>query len=95
MINGNIIEFIDLLSYGEELVFTYKEQSYFIQGWWDKDGSHAAMVLTTVDETEFNGYLWECHRKTMKLCAEAFLSEPMWNGKTFIQIQDKVIWSDW
>ena len=96
MINGNITEFIDLLSYGEELVFTYREQKYFLQGWWDKDNSQATMVLTTVDKEKFNGYVWECHKKNMKLCADTFLSEPMCGtAKIFYQIQDKVTWSDW
>ncbi|MBQ9046522.1 MAG: hypothetical protein IJ120_01365 [Solobacterium sp.] len=95
MIGGNYTEFIDLLTYGEELVFIYKEKKYFLQGWWNDDKTQATMVLTVVDDSDFNGYHWECHQDHMRKCAEAFLSEPLWGGKNFNQIQEDVIWTDW
>ena len=95
MIGGNYTEFIDLLTYGEELVFIFKEKKYFLQGWWNDDKTQATMVLTAVDDSDFNGYLWECHQNHMSKCADSFLSEPLWDGKNFNQIQEEVIWSDW
>lgn len=95
MIDGKYTEFVDLLSYGEELVFIYKDKKYFLQGWWNDENTQATMVLTTVDGNRYDGYIWECQKSRMSDCAEAFLSEPLWDGKDFNQIQNEVIWSDW
>ena len=53
------------------------------------------MVLTVIDDSDFNDYLWECHQDHMSKCADSFLSEPLWNGKNFNQIQEDVLWTDW
>ena len=93
MKNGDISEFIDQLYYGGELVFEYESKKYFLQGW-TKDNI-CKMVLDIVSDVPFHGYLWEYEAETMKECAEAFLTAPLWNGKDFQQVQEDVIWSDW
>ena len=93
MINGNLTEFIDQLYYGQELVFTYEDRKYFIQGWWANNV--ATMVLDDVTVLGNNKYLWEYQAETMRECAEAFLNAEIWGGKDFIQIQENVTWSDW
>ena len=93
MKKDEITEFMDKLYYGEEIVFEFGSAKYFIQGWKDKET--CIMVLDTVSENRFQGYLWQYQAKSMKECADAFLSAPIWNGKDFLQIQDSVIWSDW
>ncbi|MBO5513913.1 MAG: hypothetical protein J5961_04925 [Mogibacterium sp.] len=95
MIDGNITEFIDQLYYGQEIVFIYKEKKYFIQGWWNDARSETTMVLTEVSDHPFEGYMWEHHANKMPACAEAFLNAPLWDGKTFLQIQEDVTWGDW
>ena len=95
MIDGNITEFIDQLYYGQEIIFIYKEKKYFIQGWWSDDKNKATMVLTKVSEKPFKKYVLEYHANKMSVCAEAFLSAPLWEGKSFIEIHEDVIWSDW
>lgn len=95
MIGGKYTEFIDLLSYGEELVFVFRENKYFLQGWWSDDNTQATMVLAAIDGKDFDGYLWETHQDRMSKCADLFLSAPLWHGKDFTQIQEEVIWTDW
>lgn len=95
MIDGNITEFIDQLYYGQELVFLYKNKKYFIQGWWSEDKTEATMVLTDESADDFVGYLWESHDVKMSVCAEAFLVAPIWDEKSFLQIEKDVTWSDW
>lgn len=95
MINGNITEFIDQLYYGQELVFSYNNKKYFIQGWWSDDKTEATMVLTDESAEEFSGYLWEFHDTKMSVCAEAFLAAPIWDTKDFLQIEKDVTWTDW
>ena len=93
MKKDEITEFMDKLYYGEEIVFEFGSTKYFIQGWKEKET--CVMVLDTVSENRFQGYLWQYQAKSMKACADAFLSAPIWDGKDFLQIQDSVIWSDW
>ena len=95
MIDGDINEFIDLLYYGQEIVFIYKDKKYFIQGYSIDNYTKATMELMEVTDQPFIGYLWEYHADTMRECAEAFLAAPIWNGKDFMQIQEEVTWSDW
>lgn len=95
MINGNITDFLEHLYLGEEIVFEYGNKKYFIQGWQAEDGSGATMSLDLVDGQVFNQYMWEAKLSTMKACADSFLAAPLWDGKTFLQIQGNVIWADW
>lgn len=94
MKNGDINDFINNLYYGGELVFEYADSKYFIQGWTTTDNRNF-MVLDYVSSKPFDKYLWTYEGKTMKECAEAFLSAPLWNGKNFTQVQEEVTWSDW
>lgn len=95
MTGGTITEFVDQLYYGQEVVFIYKGNKYFIQGWWSEARDSATMVLEEVLDGPFKGYLWEYHSDKMSVCAEAFLKAPIWEGKDFLQIESDVIWSDW
>lgn len=94
MKNGNVTDFLDRLYLGEELVFEYRDKIYFIQGWWEEE-SVATMVLDLVEKQDFHHYIWKKDANTMKACADAFLSTPLWEGKTFLQIQETVTWTDW
>ena len=56
MKKDEITEFMDKLYYGEEIVFEVGSTKYFIQGWKEKET--CIMVLDTVSENRFQGYLW-------------------------------------
>ena len=93
MKSGDITEFIDQLYLGSELVFIYNDKKYFIQGW--TEDNKAKMVLDAVSYEKFDKYIWQHQAKTIKECADAFLSAPIWQNKNFTEIQDNVIWADW
>jgi hypothetical protein len=95
MINGKVSDFVDQLYYGQELVFLYGGKKYFIQGWWSEDRTIATLVLEEMNTQPFTGYLWEYQAEEMSKCADAFLSVSLWNGKTFLQIENDVTWIDW
>jgi len=92
MKNGNITEFIDKLYMGEELLFEYDGQEYFVQGW--IEGEKAVMVLDRCSDKDFEDYIWKSECKTMLDCAENFLNAEMWDKKSFLQIQSEVLWKD-
>lgn len=100
MINGNVSDFVDNLYYGTEMYFVFKDKKYFIQGW-VKDSLHY-LVLDFDYETEnydsnnpnCNKYLWEYTSADSQECVDAFLNAPLWNGKTFYEVEDSIVWSD-
>ena len=92
MKNGNINDFISTLYYGGELLFDYSGKEYFIQGW-VKDGN-SRMVLDQLNPPGNEDYLWDYTFDTMRECAEKFLNDPIWDGKSFLEIEKEVTWKD-
>ncbi len=92
MKNGKINEFIDILYYGGEILFEYNDTDYFIQGW-NKNGI-STMVLDRLSKPYQDSYIWEFSDKSMRTCAEEFLRAPIWNGKTFLDIECDITWKD-
>ena len=92
MKNGNLSEFVDKLYYGEELEFEYNGKRYFLQGWTESGSSR--MTLDEISEVPFESYVWECDRSSMRKCAEEFIKAPIWDGKTFFQIEADITWID-
>jgi len=92
MINGSFSEFKNILCYGGELLFEYKGSDYFIQGW-SSEGL-CTMVLDNLTHPSTNGYVWECSCNKMRECAEKFLKDPIWDGKSFSEIQKDTIWKE-
>lgn len=95
MKNGNITEFLDLLNYGQELLFVYNGKKYFIQGWQACDVHY--MVLNYYEEADKNdGDLWKYSANDMKKYADAFLKLPIFDGKIFMEIEEYATWfEDW
>ena len=94
MKNGDIKEFLYLLYLGQEIVFDFHGQKYFLEGWSNKEESTMALDIVSSEEP-FSGYAWEHRAKTMKECADAFLSAPIWEGKEFLQVESEIDWTDW
>ena len=100
MIGGNVSEFVDNLYYGTEMYIIFREKKYFIQGWYDKPIHH--LVLDYDYETEpFDGNnpdchqnIWECSSKDPMECVNNFLSAPIWEGKTFYEVEKDMTWTD-
>lgn len=93
MKNGNITEFLNRLSYGEELDFEYDGKEYFLQGWAEEDGT-CRMTMFVVEDNPFENYDWECRFESMKECADAFLAAKIWNNRTFLQVEEEITWKD-
>ena len=90
MKNGSLTEFVDKLYYGEELEFEYHGERYFLQGW--SESGNSRLTLDAIGHVPFEKYIWECTRKNMRECADTFIQEPLWEGKSFYQIEKDVTW---
>ncbi len=99
MINGNTSEFVDNLYYGSEMYFMYKNKRYFIQGWVE-DSIHYLVLdydyenMDTSDNHAFSGYLWEHKSSDTNECVQAFLDAPLWDNKTFYEVESEITWMD-
>lgn len=92
MINGDLNQFLEILSYGGELEFQYRDKIFFLQGW-TKNGIRY-MVLDELNTEVLEDYIWQCKKENMQECANAFLNEKLWDGKTFLEVEKEIIWLD-
>lgn len=92
MINGDINKFIEIMSYGGELVFLFDGKKYFLQGW--SKGAKYHMALVTWEPWS-EGYLWKKSSKiSMQKLADEFVRAPLFDGKTFWEVEREIEWVD-
>ncbi len=96
MINGDVNYFVEMLSMGCELNFLYKGKEYMVQGWHQRDGLYTIVLETELpdDFPPDQDYMWQKIDTEMEACAEAFLAAPIWDGKTFWEVESEITWTD-
>ena len=92
MINGNINEFTDKLWCGEELIFVYNGKKYFSQGFITDGGEYVFGIQMWEPEVKL---LWEITGKEAQESYEEFLKQPIFDGKTFWEIEKDTEWVDY
>lgn len=91
MINGNLNDFIEKATYGDEIIFTYKEKKYFIQGY--KENGKCTLYLSQW-EPPIDWYIWTGEGGDKQYPVIEFLTAPIWSGKSFMDIESEVEWVD-
>lgn len=96
MIDGNFVEFLDHLNYGDELWIKYKGVIYFIQGWTEKsDDTKRHCVLECHSfATDPVTKLFHAEADSMAECAKKLLAAPVFDGKKLTEIEQDVQWVD-
>lgn len=92
MINGNINEFTDKLWSGEELVYVYNKKKYFSQGYITDNGIYVFELQMWEPEGKI---LWQIQGKDHQESYEEFLKQPLFDGKTFWEIEKEAEWVDY
>ena len=92
MINGNIDEFMDKLWGGDELIYTYNGKKYFSQGYINDDGKYYFELQLWEPE---GGVLWSITGLNNQDSLDAFLKEPLFDGKTFWEVEKEIEWVDY
>lgn len=89
MKNGNVQEFVDRIYYGDELWFLYNDTKYFLEGWIEND-----ILELVLYEMKENGkdYKWEGDNNNYPV--EEFLSDRIFDGKNFWEIENDITWVD-
>lgn len=96
MISGNVNEFVEKISLGDELYFKLDGKCYFFEGW-NTDDNKGWVALYEVEDKpagKIIATLFENSSDSLKECSEKFLNAPLFNGKTFWECQSEIEWID-
>ncbi|MBE6004541.1 MAG: hypothetical protein E7232_10740 [Lachnospiraceae bacterium] len=76
---------------GEELIYTYNGKKYFSQGYTQENGDYhfELQQWEPIGKT-----LWEIDGYSNKESVNLFLKEPLFDGKTFWEIEKQIEWVD-
>lgn len=92
MQDGNVNEFIDMMHYGDELIFMYEGEKYFLEGF--KEGDICTLYLDRW-EPPSDGYIYVVSGAPGEgYPVEKFLEAKIWNGKNFWQAESDMKWVD-
>lgn len=91
LINGNIKDFIDKLYYGDELWFTYNNVKYMIQGYLEDETYNLYLLMPY---SEGKGYSWICKGTKDSYPVNDFLNAPIFDGKSFMEVEQNIEWVD-
>ena len=92
MINGNVSEFVDHIHYGDELVFLFHNQKFFLQGFLEENGRYV-LYLDRWDPPS-NTYIWTSRGDTHSYPVDDFLAAAIWDGKSFWDVETEIEWVD-
>lgn len=95
MINGNAHEFIDKLYY-EDHYAIYNGDKYFFNGCQTKKDAngHIKNVLLEIYNLSINKIVFSTINLSATDCIEIFEETPIWNGKTFWEVENEIEWVD-
>ena len=92
MIDGNVQEFVDTLSLGEEVIFEYRGQRLFAQGYnLSRDRAVFRIDRWAPEPLET---VYECHDTSVSKCSERFLEEKFFDGRSFWEAEQEITWCD-
>ena len=93
MINGDPHEFVDHLYSGQDTVYLFHGVKYWSQGYTDEDKTvwHIEVFQYQPPSDDFS---WEHTSDSVTDCMEAFLSAPIFDGKTFWEAESEIEWVD-
>ena len=91
MINGDVNEFLDHIYYGDEVVFLYKKKKYFLQGF-TIEGIYTLLLDRWEPATD--DYIWVGKGTDDAYPVDVFVNAPIWNGKTFWEVEREFEWID-
>ena len=92
MINGSANEFVDRIYTCQDTVFIYKGRKYWFQGYMPNENTVHMEIFQTDPDAE--DYVWEYNGSSIKEGEEAFQTAPIFDGKTFWEVEQEMEWVD-
>ncbi len=87
-------ELIDHLYYGDEIIISYCNKRYFVQGHYKK-GLHHLECWDPDDSNPCSPYFFEVDKKTRQECVNEFLKAQIFEGKVIEEIFEQAELVDW
>ena len=95
MEGGRVNDFIDAFSY-QSVAVMFNGEKYFSDGVTTKaDGKYSFFIIKVDANGEFLADVFEYEGDTITDCIVAFENAPIWNGKTFYDVEGEMTWVDW
>lgn len=90
MINGDPRDFIEVVYSGQDIPFLFRGQKFWFQGYNQNGGCHMEVMEC------FPPYnlRWEHDDVNYTVCGNAFQKAPMFDGKTFWEVEHEIEWLD-
>jgi len=92
MINGNPNKFLEVVASGQDITYKFKDKIYWYQGY-NKNDKFRMEIFVYIPATE--GFVWECEKATYIDCLNEFINAPIFDGKTFWEVENEIEWGDW
>ena len=93
MINGNANEFLDCVYDLHELIHVYHGKKYFLQGYGGlKNAPYTIEVQLWEPEVKT---IWSYTSPDRLKCREMYLKAPIYDGKTFWEVEHEIEWVDY
>lgn len=91
MQNGSIEDFIYLIGHGHEVLFIYKGVQYELCGAWDDEAGTYTYYLGNCN---IERWIWKVTSKYGFPLVD-FYNCPIWEGKTFWEVEKDIYWDDY
>ena len=92
MINGDAGNFIDRIYTCQDTVFIYGGKKYWFQGYMLNSNTIHMEVFQVEPSKE--DYIWEYNGNSISEGQEAFQNAPIFNGKTFWEVEKDIEWTE-
>lgn len=95
MEGGRVNDFIDAFSY-QSVAVVYKGEKYFSDGIIMRaDDKYSFFIIKVDDNGKFLSDVYEFEGDSITACIVAFENAPIWNGKSFYDVENEMTWVDW
>ena len=95
MEGGRVNDFIDAFSY-QSVAVVYKGEKYFSDGITMRaDDKYSFFIIKVDDNGKFLSDVYEFEGDSTTACIVAFENAPIWNGKSFYDVENEMTWVDW
>lgn len=95
MIDGKATEFIDKLYYEDHYVI-YNGDKYFFNGCQTSKDSTGSVINVTLEiyNLSTDKTIFSVTKSSATECVETLEDAPIWNGKTFWEVESQMQWVD-
>lgn len=95
MIDGKVSEFLDKLCY-EDHYIVYNNEKYFFNGCQSEKDANGKVISVKLEvyNLSTDEIIFSVTKKSAIECIEALEEAPIWNGKSFWDVESNMKWVD-